>query len=540
MNLKRVEEYYSSDEYKRKLNARFEALQKMDGSEYERARMILDVYSVDPIAFIETFLFVKLPNYNNAIKPFFLFEYQKKIIQKLWEAEQDNQEHTILIDKPREMGITYTVLAYFYWRWLFTPEHSSFLLSRSEDEVDKGETSPDNSLFGKLRWMNDLSPKWILPDAFAPKGKKGTSTDRERYLFNPQLKSQMIGSTTNANAGRSRRYSITFIDECFFIDNFQQIIRSLESVSRVKVLVSSAQPGRQYEKFKDMCAGRGDYVSLTWRDHPWKDQEWYDNLERKAEEMDDPEILREAVVQYSIDPKSRYYPQITDAKVAKIEYDRNRPLYLSMDTGRSDFTVLVWWQYVGSRFHIIECVQNKNREGDWYAPFINPTLEYNPEHYKLRYYKQVLDKVRTWKKPQFLFSGLDVKAKKFPLNKSTEEYMYPLIGMKITVNNYAEDHESRRTATSKILPLTTFNEDSQGVMDLYDAIANSQYASAVKGTSKISAMKPVHGSDGTSDFRSAFEYGCTNIVRIVRMQRTEQRSPPVQDTISELAKYLRV
>jgi len=540
MNLKKVEQWFQSPEYRRKLNARFEALQKMQDSEYERARMILDIYSVDPVAFIETFLFVKLPNYNNSIKPFFMFEYQKKIVQKLWECEQDRIEHTILIDKPREMGITYIILAYFYWRWLFTPEWSAFLLSRSQDEVDKGETSPEGSLFGKLRWMTDLMPPWMLPDSFAPKGKKGTSTDREMWYMNPQLKSSMTGSTTNANAGRSRRYGITFIDEVFFIENFQQIIRSLESVSRVKVLVSSAQPGRQFEKFKDMCDSRGDYISLTWKDHPWKDQEWYDALEKKSEEMDDPEIMREAVVQYSIDPKSRYYPQITQAEVSKVGYDPNRPLYIALDTGRSDFTVIVWCQYTGSKFNIIECVANKNRDGEWYAPFINPSLDYNPEHYKMNYYKTVLDKVRKWKKPNYAFSGLDIKAKKFPLNKSTEEYMYDFIKMKITVNNYAEDHNSRRMASARILPLSVFNEDSQGVMDLYDAIANSQYAAATKSTSKTSTTKPVHGTDGGSDYRSAYEYLACNIIRIVRMQKIEPRSGPVEDMVGALQKYLRV
>jgi len=31
----------------------------------------------------------------------------------------------------------------------------------------------------------------------------------------------------------------------------------------------------------------------------------------------------------------------------------------------------------------------------------------------------------------------------------------------------------------------------------------------------------------------------TNIIRVVRMQRTEDRSPPVQDAIDELQKYLK-
>lgn len=539
MRLELVEKYYSSEEYKRRLLARLDTLRQCE-SDFQTARLVLDIWSVNPIEFIETFLWVKMPNYNNAIKPFFLFDYQKEIIMKIWECEQDTLEHTILIDKPREMGVTYTILAYLYWRWLFTADHSSFILSRTEDEVDKGEDTPDGSLFGKMRWMIGMTPKFMIPTSFQPKGKKGTTTDRMLSLINPSIKSSISGSTTNASAGRSRRYSITFIDECFFIENFQQIIRSLESVSRVKVLASSTQEGRQFQKFKEMCANRGDYISLTYDKHPWKDKQWYDNLVKKAEEMDDPEIMREAVVSYAIDPKSRYYPQIEEARMAPVKYDPKRPLYVSMDTGRSDRTVLLWWQYTGVNFNILDAVSNKNRDIDWYAPYLNPDLEYNPDHYKLPAHIDPLLRVRKWEKPMYLFSGLDAKAKRMPTNKSIEQHLYPLIQMKIIVNPYAEDHNSRHTALSMLLPLMVFNEDSQGATDCYDAIANSKYASATRATSKKSAMAPVHGTDGNADWRSAAEYGATNIVRAVRMQRTEPRSEKVQDTMGILSKFLRV
>ena len=153
MNLKLVDQYYDSPEYLTKLRARAEQLKECYENDFHRSRMILERWSVDPVEFIETFLFLKLPNYQNAIKPFFLFPYQKQIIYKLLEAEQSNEEHTILVDKPREMGITWIVAAYFYWRWLFTPNWSGFILSRKEDEVDQGDNNPDASIFGKIRWM---------------------------------------------------------------------------------------------------------------------------------------------------------------------------------------------------------------------------------------------------------------------------------------------------------------------------------------------------------------------------------------------------
>lgn len=519
MRVALVDKYYNSDEYLRLLQARAKILKEVSESEFHRARLVLDVWSSDPIAFIETFLFVKLPNYHNAIKPFFLFDYQKKIINHLLLCENSNEEHTILIDKPREMGITWTILAYCYWRWLFTPNWSGFLLSRSEAEVDDNSVSPDSSLFGKLRWLQSKTPKFLLPENFRPRGKKGTDTDMSLKLLNPALQTALIGSTTNASAGRSRRYSMTAIDEAFYIENFKQVWRSLESVSRVKVFFSSAKQGKIFKDFAKMCEEKGDYISLTWKDHPWKDLEWYNEKLRMAEF--DPEVMKEVEVSYAVSREAQYYPQISEATIAPAEYDPTRPLYVSLDIGRADLTVLIWWQYHHGRFYIIECYSNKNRDCEWYAPFLNPELAYNSDKYKTEVQQTLLKKVRSWKKPAYYFGEAAHLIKVMPTNRSIGDEFYKF-GIRLTVNNNAIQHEPRRRATSAILPLTVFNENSDYVMELYDAIANSKYANSVNATSKGTTLKPVHGSDGTSDYRSAFENGAANIQRILFRQRSEK------------------
>ena len=359
MNLRLVEEYYNGPDYLRKLRARAEMLRKCSEDPFFLQEQILNVWAVDPIRFIEDFMFIKLPNYHNAIKPFFMFDYQKKIILKLMDSEQSLGEHTILVDKPREMGLTWIVCAYMTWRWLFTPQWSGFILSRTESEVDDGSTSPDNSIMGKIRWSIERLPPFIMPEGFQAKGRKGTSTDMNLKMQNPVMQSSINGSSTNTSAGRSRRYSFTFVDECFFIENFSSVYRSLESVSRVKLFASSSKEGSKFKKFTEMVAAKDDYISLKWSDHPWKDAEWFKELERKAEF--DPEIMKEAVVSYAVNPKSQYYPQIKDAKLAPLVYDKNKPLFCSLDIGRGDLTVIIWWQYDGGSFKIIECYSSRNK-----------------------------------------------------------------------------------------------------------------------------------------------------------------------------------
>lgn len=535
MNLNRVNEYYNGPEYIKKLKERVMMLQDCTQDEFKRARMMLDVWAVDPEAFIEQFLFLKIPSYQNAIKPFFLFDYQRKIIRKLLECEQDTKEHIILIDKPREMGVTWVITAYFYWRWLFTPNWSGFILSRTESEVDDGTASPDNSIFGKLRWLMSKSPAFLFPEGFSAKGKKGTSTDSMLKIINPAMQSSINGSSTNQNAGRSRRYSVTFIDEFFFIEQPMTILRALESVSRVRILASSAKPSRQLEKLKDVIEEAGDYISLTWQDHPWKDQEWFDALQKRAEA--DPEILREAVVSYSIDKRSQYYPQIDEAKIDSVEYDKTRPIYISMDIGRGDLTVLVWWQYNGASFNIIECFYGKNHSIEWYAPFMNPELAYNPEHYVTDFQKKMLARVRSWRKPTAWFGEQDHFKKTMPTNTSSADVLIKL-GIRLLYNSYAVQYEPRRRAVIQILPMTVFNRDSDGVMELYDAMVNSRYASVVAPTSPQTALKPVHDPE-IADFRSALENGAVNLPRVLRLQRAEVRTPKGRDLTNTLMRYLK-
>lgn len=536
MNLRLVDKYYNSTEYIEKLRSRAKQLEMAAGDDLARSRMILDVWAVNPIEFIETFLWLKLPNYQNALKPFFLFDYQKRIILKILEAEQDTQEHTILIDKPREMGITWLIAAYYYWRWLFTPEWSGFILSRTESEVDDGSTSPDNSIMGKLRWLMARTPKFMLPEGFQPKGKKGTSTDMVLKIMNPAMKTSINGSTTNASAGRSRRYSITEVDECFYIEHFDEVYRSLESVSRVKLYISSARKGRRFEKFKDMCEAKGDYINLTWRDHPWKDDEWFAELQRKAQY--DPEIMREAIVDYTIDKASQYYPQINEATVAPLQYDETRPLYVSLDIGRADLTVLIWWQYDGNNFKAIECFSSKNHDIEWYAPFLNPQLTFIEAAYPVESHLRFLKRLRAWKKPSAWFGEHDHFKKSMASNRSCADVLAKH-GIRLMYNSYAINYEPRRKATSAVLPMTIFNENSEYVNELYDAMVNSRYASTVAPTSLQTVLKPVH-DDEIADYRSAFENMAVNLPRVLRLQRSETRDERSRTLTDSIMRYVKI
>lgn len=537
MRTKLLQDYYDSPEYRLKLRSRMEVLKSCTEDPINITKLALSKWSVDPIEFIETFGWVIIPEFGNLVKPFFLFPYQKKIITKIWEAELSGLDVEILIDKPRGMGLTWLIVWYQVWRWCFTPNWGGFNLSRSEAEVDDGTMDAGSSIFGKYRWAIDHLPAFLIPEGFVPKGKKGTATDSMLRITNPQIGSSLIGSSTNQSAGRSRRYALTFIDECFSIEHFQSVYRSLQSVSRVKIFVSTVKAMRVAKEFRDMVQAAGNYITLSWKDHPFKDQEWYDEQVKKAEF--DPDVMKEIEVDYSVNIKSQYYPEIRQARtVPDIPYIRGKPLYCFLDFGQQDKTVIGYAQFDGQNVSVIECVSSSRKPLDWYVPFLNPKIVENPDHYT-PYHKAQLKRIQSWDKPVAYFGETAHFQKVMPLNRSIADELIKS-QVRLMCNHNAISHVPRRQATSIMLPRTIFNFGSDGVIELYDAIANSRYSNSNQGTSKDSHLKPVH-DEVIADFRAAFENLCTNLPRVFRNQRKDMGEAAKGNSFANnLIKFLKV
>jgi len=536
MNSKLIKRYYDGSEYLSRLRDKAKILDELGNDEMFRVQKIMDIYSTDPIRFIEDFCLISMKEIG-VIKPFFLFKYQKDIIFRLQEAELSNEETDLLIDKPRGMGLTWLLSAYIVWRWLFTPNWSAFILSRSEAEVDDGSRIPDGCIFGKVRFIIDRLPKYLIPEGYQPKTTRGTSTDMKLKIINPQMSSSINGSTTNTSAGRSRRYNLIFMDECFFIEGFQNVYRSLQTVARIKVFVSTVVESIVAEDFKKMCEAKKSYVSLNWKMHPFKDEEWFNELQEKALLLDDPDLLREAQVDYRISAKSQYYPEISQAKVEPFQYNRNLNLYCGLDFGgQQDLTVICWFQFDGTNVIVIEAYANTKRDTDWYAPFLNPEVEYNPEKYS-EFQLGMLNKVRVFRKPNAYFGELDHVTKHRPTNQSDADVLSKF-GIRIIYNPYAIQHEPRRKALSLLLPRMIFNKNSDFVLKCYDAIARSKYAGTARMTSE--QLKPFHGKDGTADYRASCENFAACFHRVMMKQRDEINKDSFdRDFTSKMIKILR-
>ena len=252
--------------------------------------------SKDPIYFINEFLWTFNPKQEPYHFQFHLFPFQYDLVYQIKEAiETGNDE---FIEKCREMGATYVVLAVFFWFWRFV-EGSNFLLgSRKEDCVDntKGEagevTNKEESLFGKLEYfINHLDPV-ALPAGFIPR-KHLTYMS----LLNPENGNAISGESANPNFSRSSRYKAILLDEFAFWDNDSAAWGSTADTTRCRIVLTT--PGIRPSKAKRLRFGQdGEKIHVTTLPYtldPRKDDEW---LRSERERRSAEDFAREIMINW--------------------------------------------------------------------------------------------------------------------------------------------------------------------------------------------------------------------------------------------------
>lgn len=168
-----------------------------------------DVYRLckeDIFFFIENFCYVFEPRKQQDI-PVVLYDFQKFLINELLYCI-DNGE-TLLVEKSRDMGLTWSVCLVFLWKWLFQGNCAFLIGSQRESDVDSAIKDNPAHIMGKIRYNFYKLPQWMRPAGHL---------DVALGLFNKDNNSTIDGSPCTANFGRSRRYTAIFFDELAFWD----------------------------------------------------------------------------------------------------------------------------------------------------------------------------------------------------------------------------------------------------------------------------------------------------------------------------------
>lgn len=256
-------------------------------------------YSTNPVDFINHWIDTYDPRNSGvsgkmATMPFSLFPRQKDLVYFLNDLIAGNVNG--LVQKSRDMGATWVCCAYSVWLWLFYPGTAVGWGSRKAMLVDnKGDAS---SIFEKMRIMIRT-----LPPCFTPYGLNEDHMPFMR-IINPENGSIITGEAGD-NIGRGGRTKIFFKDESAHYEHPELIEASLGDNTNCQVDISSVNGTANlfYRKRKsgklwikgDLTNTATNIFILSWRDHPLKTQEWYDNRVAIAESEGTQHILAKEI-----------------------------------------------------------------------------------------------------------------------------------------------------------------------------------------------------------------------------------------------------
>jgi phage terminase large subunit len=255
-------------------------------TDVQRQSRLMAFYRTHPHEWIADFCVTFDPRIMGRMKtiPFMLFPKQKKFVTWLVQLWQNGLSG--LAEKCRDIGATWLCCAFSVWLWLFHPGSAIGWGSRKKELVDnKGDPK---AIFTKIRQIIRTLPEWMRPNGFV---WRTCSSDMK--ILNPENDATIIGECGD-QIGRGGRTTIYFKDESAHYERPEEIEAALGDNTNVQVDISSVNgsdnvfyrrrmAGVVWNEGDEMQVGKTSVFIFDWRDHPGKNQEWYDLRRAKAE-----------------------------------------------------------------------------------------------------------------------------------------------------------------------------------------------------------------------------------------------------------------
>ncbi len=293
--------------------------------------------------------------------PFITWDYQDETI--LWVKNKIESGEDGLIEKSRDMGVSWIVLTVLLWFWNFDGPGNDFLIgSRKEVYVDKQGAM--DALFPKLRYQLRRQPGWLLPKGFDLK-KHST------YLFltNPETGSYIKGESNNKFFSTSGRYKGIFFDEFAKWEHTDETAyQSASDATKCKLTVSSAfGKNNMFYKLRAKVVGVVEKLRLHWNSHPLKDEIWYaaEKLRRSKEDL-----AAEVDIDYTASITGKAYGSFKyDIHCVKPypEHNTNLPIALECDFNITPMSWAISHEIHGEDFYFDEIVEQTRTETEFAA-----------------------------------------------------------------------------------------------------------------------------------------------------------------------------
>lgn len=310
---------------------------------------------------------------------FIPYPFQKDLINQILNSIRSGDD--ILIEKSRDMGVTWCVLYVFQWLWQFHSGYNLHIGSKKQDNVDViGDPA---TLFGKLRYNLRMQPKWLLP--------KGFSMSKHSHLLkilNPETGNTITGESSNPDFSRSGRYSAVLFDEFAFWNNDYEAWTAAGDSTTSRIAVST--PFGKFNKFADLRFNSSIKVlTLHWKQHPLKSDLWYqEQLKRRTSD----EIARELDINYLLSVEGRVYKDFNYATHVRvnIEPDKDLPIIRTWDFGLNPAVIFSQIDDKG-RWKVLDEVVPDNDTKPTISEFIPQVLDFCKKNYSNFDFKDICD-----------------------------------------------------------------------------------------------------------------------------------------------------
>lgn len=495
--------YLHSDEYQKKLVDRLrinDACNKQ--AEARQLTWALCARPDNPaeglIFFIENFGWTSdpRPEVDPHDLPFILYEYQKEAIRAL--VSHIDTGSDMLFEKSRDMGASWLIFCYVpLWYWLFR-DGSNFLLGSYKEANVDNRTS--DSIFGKLDYALLSLPKWMLP-----KGFDMVKHRNQMKLLNPVNFNQITGDTMNPDFGRGTRKTAILFDELGSWEYGREAWESASQATRCRIANSTPKGYNFFAMLHDQKFGTIDIYRMHWRQHPLKDETWYEyEKERNPIET----IAQELDISYTKSQEGRVYPEWDDQHVlhGKYSYDPDLPLYIGWDFGRTDDTAIIWSQRTREgKLRVVDTYCKSNKHIEFFVPFVTGFISmelygkynYTPEEMSM------IEEHRQWRPPVHFGDP----SGRF-ITQASDFSVFEILRSHGIIVNFKDEWKGfqKRKSASKLVILNGIELNDTPRSVYFDmCMTQSAYPKVRRdGGEEIKSTDPVH--NWTSHYRSAFEY----------------------------------
>jgi hypothetical protein len=234
----------------------------------------------NPLYFFCNYLWTYDPRTKEKDLPFIPYGFQElDLIPRTIEAIESG--HDLVVEKPRDMGASFTILGLVLWGWRF--RGWDFRIgSRKEDYVDMPNVM--DALFPKIRYMLYKLPQWMAPPDY-----RAIRHDSHMKLINPEG-GILVGEATNPNFGRGGRSNATIFDEfaAWQCDSLAWEGAADTTPCRIAISTLGVDVNCAFNSMrrKLIAEDSPNLVRLNWRQHPNKTDEWYQQEKERRGERD--------------------------------------------------------------------------------------------------------------------------------------------------------------------------------------------------------------------------------------------------------------